>query len=171
MGYGGPRSPQQATRDVKPPGPRGRHAPAPEAKVWPHLGPKDEGKFALIDIKSGDYELDRDEVAASDRLLARRPDAQVWMLPGRYSLCPPLWITLQDDSSCGWRAMDAKLTLKLDKETIEQAKRYAERRGLSLSRIVESYFLRLAQSEEPPREKLTGVVAELAGVLKGAEIG
>lgn len=67
--------------------------------------------------------------------------------------------------------MDAKLTLKLDKEAIEQAKRYAERRGLSLSRVVESYFLKLAQSEEPPREKLTGVVAELAGVLKGAEIG
>lgn len=37
--------------------------------------------------------------------------------------------------------MDTKLTLKLDKEAIEQAKRYAERRGLSLSRVVESYFL------------------------------
>ncbi|HVG09180.1 MAG TPA: DUF6364 family protein [Thermoanaerobaculia bacterium] len=67
--------------------------------------------------------------------------------------------------------MNTKLTLKLDKEAIEQAKRYAERRGLSLSRVVESYFLRLAQSEEPPREKLTGVVAELAGVLKGVEVG
>lgn len=51
-----------------------------EAKVRPSLGPKDQGKFALIDIKSGDYELDRDEVAASDRLLARHPDAQVWMV-------------------------------------------------------------------------------------------
>jgi hypothetical protein len=40
-----------------------------------------------------------------------------------------------------------------------------------LSRVVESYFLRLAQAEAPPREKLTGVVAELAGVLKGAEVG
>lgn len=67
--------------------------------------------------------------------------------------------------------MDAKLTLKLDKEAIEQAKRYAERRGLSLSRVVERYFLRLGETEEPPREKLKGVVAELAGVLKGAEIG
>jgi Family of unknown function (DUF6364) len=67
--------------------------------------------------------------------------------------------------------MDAKLTLKLDKEAIEQAKRYAERRGLSLSRVVERYFLRLGETEEPPREKLTGVVAELAGVLRGAEIG
>ncbi len=64
--------------------------------------------------------------------------------------------------------MNAKLTLKLDKEAIELAKRYAKRRGLSLSRMVEIYFVRLAQSEELPREKLTGVVAELAGVLKGA---
>ena len=67
--------------------------------------------------------------------------------------------------------MDTKLTLKLDKEAIEQAKRYAERRGLSLSRVVESYFLKLAQSEEPSRKKLTGVVAELAGALKGVELG
>ena len=66
--------------------------------------------------------------------------------------------------------MDAKLTLKLDKEAIEQAKRYAESRGLSLSRVVESFFLKLAQAEEPP-QRLAGVVAELAGVLKRAEIG
>ena len=50
-----------------------------ETKVLSHLGPEDEGKFVLIDIKSGDYELDRDEVLASDRLLARHADAQVWM--------------------------------------------------------------------------------------------
>ena len=67
--------------------------------------------------------------------------------------------------------MDAKLTLKLDKEAIELAKRYAKRQGLSLSKVVESYFLRLTQLEAPPREKLTGVVAELAGVLKGAAVG
>lgn len=66
--------------------------------------------------------------------------------------------------------MNTKLTLKLDQEAIEQAKRYAERRGLSLSRVVESYFLRLAEAEEP-KEKLAGVVAELAGALAGSEIG
>jgi hypothetical protein len=51
-----------------------------EAKVRPHLAPEDEGEFVLIDIDSGDHELDRDEVAASDRLLARHPDARVWMV-------------------------------------------------------------------------------------------
>ena len=50
-----------------------------EREVLPRLSPKDEGKFALIDVETGDYEVDRDEIAASDRLLARHPDAQVWM--------------------------------------------------------------------------------------------
>jgi hypothetical protein len=49
-----------------------------ERKVLPNLCPEDEGKFALIDVQTGDYEVDRDEIAASDRLLARHPDAQVW---------------------------------------------------------------------------------------------
>ena len=50
-----------------------------EREVLPHLDPADEGKYALIDIETADYEIDRDEIAASDRLLARHPDAQVWM--------------------------------------------------------------------------------------------
>jgi hypothetical protein len=33
----------------------------------------------LIDIETGNFEVDRDEIAASDRLLARHPDAQIWM--------------------------------------------------------------------------------------------
>ena len=50
-----------------------------EREVLPLLSPADEGKYALIDIETADYEIDQDEVAASDRLLARHPDAQVWM--------------------------------------------------------------------------------------------
>jgi hypothetical protein len=49
-----------------------------EQEILPHLQLEDEGKFALIDIGTGDYEVDRDEIAASDRLLARHPEAQVW---------------------------------------------------------------------------------------------
>lgn len=67
--------------------------------------------------------------------------------------------------------MNTKLTLKLDEDAIGRAKRYAERRGLSLSRLVERYFFRLTDAEESPRDAPTGVVAELAGALKGAEIG
>jgi len=36
--------------------------------------------------------------------------------------------------------MDVKLTLKLDSVAIERARRYARRRGTSLSRMVEQYF-------------------------------
>jgi hypothetical protein len=50
-----------------------------ERSVLPYLRPEDEGKLVLIDIETGDWEMDRDEIAASDRLLARIPDAQVWM--------------------------------------------------------------------------------------------
>ena len=46
--------------------------------VSPHVGPDDEGKFVVIDIETGAYEIDPDELTASDRLLARRIDAQMW---------------------------------------------------------------------------------------------
>lgn len=67
--------------------------------------------------------------------------------------------------------MDSKLTLKLDKDVIEKAKRFADRRGTSLSRIVESYFSGLSEAEAPVQGELTGVVAELAGILSGAQVG
>jgi len=50
-----------------------------ERVVAPRVGPEDKGKFVVIDIESGDYEVDRDELAASDRLLDRKPDAQLWL--------------------------------------------------------------------------------------------
>jgi hypothetical protein len=35
--------------------------------------------FVLIDIETGAFEVDASEMAASDRLRARIPDAQIWM--------------------------------------------------------------------------------------------
>ena len=49
-----------------------------DREISPHVGPGDEGKFVVIDIETGAYEIDQDELAASDRLLARRLDAQMW---------------------------------------------------------------------------------------------
>lgn len=46
--------------------------------VAPRLTEEDLGKFVLMDIDSEDFEIDRDEISASDRLLARNPDARVW---------------------------------------------------------------------------------------------
>jgi hypothetical protein len=47
--------------------------------VRPALGPEDEDKFVAIDIQSGGYEIDRDDYAATERLLRRQPDAQIWL--------------------------------------------------------------------------------------------
>jgi hypothetical protein len=66
--------------------------------------------------------------------------------------------------------MDSKLTLKLDSDVIERAKAYADRRGISLSRMVESYFLGLTQGDRLGEIQPTGVVAELAGLLAGVEV-
>ncbi len=50
-----------------------------ESRVRPHLSQTDEGKFVVIDIETGDYETDTDEMAAYDRLVALHPEAQVWV--------------------------------------------------------------------------------------------
>jgi hypothetical protein len=49
-----------------------------ERDVLPKLTPEDRG-FAAIDIETGEYELAQDELTASNRLLAHRPQAQVWI--------------------------------------------------------------------------------------------
>jgi hypothetical protein len=41
--------------------------------------PEDKGKFVVINIETGVYEMDTDELAASDRMFARNPDAQLWL--------------------------------------------------------------------------------------------
>ena len=46
--------------------------------IRPQLTPQAEGQVVVIDIETGSYEVDVDEIAASDRLLARCPDAQIW---------------------------------------------------------------------------------------------
>ncbi len=58
-----------------------------ERSVVPQASPGDQGKFVAIDIVSGEYDIDRDELAATDRLLARHPDAQIWLrrIGSRYS--------------------------------------------------------------------------------------
>jgi hypothetical protein len=50
-----------------------------ERVVKPMLQPSDIGKSVCIDIETGDFEIDADEVAAFDRLFAKNRDAQVWV--------------------------------------------------------------------------------------------
>jgi hypothetical protein len=51
-----------------------------DTEVRPHLEADDEGKFAAIDIDSGTFEIDAEELGACDRLRARRPAAQIWLV-------------------------------------------------------------------------------------------
>lgn len=61
--------------------------------------------------------------------------------------------------------MDSKLTLKLDKRTIEKAKKYAKANKTSLSRMVESYLHSLTSSSSVDQE-VTPLVDSLTGVIK-----
>jgi hypothetical protein len=51
-----------------------------ECEVKPHLSPGDEGKLVAIDIDTGAYVVDTDELSAFQRLRDRLPDAQIWMV-------------------------------------------------------------------------------------------
>ncbi|MEP6754320.1 MAG: hypothetical protein ABJA67_02375 [Chthonomonadales bacterium] len=41
---------------------------------------ENRGKFVAIDIESGNWEMDADEILAGDRLLTREPISQTWMI-------------------------------------------------------------------------------------------
>jgi hypothetical protein len=51
-----------------------------ESKVRPRLTPADADKFVAIDIETGEYELDKDEMKAADRLWKRVTDPQIWLV-------------------------------------------------------------------------------------------
>ncbi len=51
-----------------------------EDDVLPRLRADVKGKFAAIDIESGAYEVNADELMACDQLRSRIPDAQVWIV-------------------------------------------------------------------------------------------
>ena len=51
-----------------------------EKDILPKLAAKDVGKFLAIDVETGEYEIDRDELKAGNRLRARISDAQIWMV-------------------------------------------------------------------------------------------
>jgi hypothetical protein len=60
--------------------------------------------------------------------------------------------------------MNTKLTLSLDKNIINEAKKYAKIRHKSISKIIENYLKNVAINIED--ENLTPIVNELAGSIK-----
>jgi hypothetical protein len=61
--------------------------------------------------------------------------------------------------------MDQKLTLKLNKHTIERAKKFAKKNNQSLSGMVENYFNIISKNEKNDIEISPNVV-ELSGIIK-----
>jgi hypothetical protein len=61
--------------------------------------------------------------------------------------------------------MDAKLTLSLDKKTIEQAKKYARKKNTSLSKLIENFLAKVTASD---REEImiSPLVKSLSGIIK-----
>jgi hypothetical protein len=51
-----------------------------EKEVRPQLKASDQGKFAAIDIESGEFAIHADELKACHQLRKRIPDAQIWMV-------------------------------------------------------------------------------------------
>ena len=61
-----------------------------ERQIRARVEPEHMGQFVVIDIETGDYELDVDDLAATKRALAKRPDAVLYGLrigsPAAYRL-------------------------------------------------------------------------------------
>jgi len=68
-----------------------------EREIRPRLDASAHGKFLALDIETGDYEIDGDELAAVKRARASRPEAPLYILrigfPTAYRL--------------GWRVLTA----------------------------------------------------------------
>lgn len=62
--------------------------------------------------------------------------------------------------------MDTKLTLKLNQEIIEKAKRYAAEKNVSLSRLIENYLNSLTTGRPSTGEiKVSGFVKSLSSKI------
>jgi hypothetical protein len=66
--------------------------------------------------------------------------------------------------------METKLTLRLQKKVIDQAKEYADDHDISLSKLVENYLLAITE-ESGSTENISPLVKSLSGViqLQGSE--
>lgn len=62
--------------------------------------------------------------------------------------------------------MNTKLTLTIEKNIIEQAKRYARMKGKSLSGIIENYLIALTREKEEETEEYGPIVTSLKGSFR-----
>jgi hypothetical protein len=51
-----------------------------ETKIKSQVEAGNDGKIVAIDLETEDFEVDKSEIAACDRLEAHHPDAQIWIV-------------------------------------------------------------------------------------------
>jgi len=61
--------------------------------------------------------------------------------------------------------MNTKLTLNLNKSSIERAKKYAKKHNQSLSILVEKYFNLISEKENSNEIEISPNVLELSGII------
>lgn len=66
--------------------------------------------------------------------------------------------------------MTSKLTLALDETVVKRAKKYAHTRNLSLSKLVEFFFLSLTSDAKEKTIAISPITAGLAGMVKAGNI-
>ena len=60
--------------------------------------------------------------------------------------------------------MQTKLTVRVNDQLIQSAKRYAHKRGISLSHLIETYLSSLAVEQDEPLVQ-TPILQRLSGIL------
>jgi hypothetical protein len=65
--------------------------------------------------------------------------------------------------------MNAKLTLSLDRDIIEEAKEFSRSHHKSLSKLIEGYLRQVVHGDEAAK-KATPLVARLSGVIDATEL-
>ena len=64
-----------AVRDYKPGDVAARGEAIYREEIQPRIEPIEKGAFVVLDVETGDYEIDARDAAATRRLLQRRPSA------------------------------------------------------------------------------------------------
>ena len=62
--------------------------------------------------------------------------------------------------------MLSKLTLTIDKKAIQQAKKYAQKKETSLSKMIEIYFKSLSKNLFEDNQQIPKITKELSGYAK-----
>lgn len=64
----------------------------------------------------------------------------------------------------------SKLTLSVDQRVVSRAKRYAKRRGVSVSAMVEAYLASVAEATDKSPQDSPPILRSLRGILKKGDL-